>query len=334
METITSATKRKKRKTRKCLDELRKRSRRSTDSLIKPTAMGNLKETISSLNEPLKLINNNNYITTNRLTLAMFPKAIRSETITRPVLSNIQHNVSSNNFSKIVSSTVILDDKNGQPNDDSDFIKNSDEESMTSAYDRCKEMGQISLQKESNSEKMSTDDNISPRSFILFSPVRQSADTDLFEESPNEHSVSTPTSSSQSIRDRCGYQLYEEFMKEIPMYLKENAPALLKEDVMKKSRTVLHNVYMDSCRRECEDNILQCIKTSVSTSKKPFANHNTIIHNPMDYLRAGYVSWRQSTAPTMSVAPDAESAAESPAPQTSLIHDTPEYTYYPHKLNQ
>lgn len=331
METITSsATKRKKRKTRKCLDEIRKRSRCGTKDPIKKTpVLGKLREIVSNVNDPRKPISNNNYITSNRLTLAMFPKAIRSETITRPVLSDIQHGACNYNLSKVVTNgrppnAVLYNDNNAQPDGDSDFIKNSDEESMSSAYDKCNE-----IQKDSTSENRSNG-GISPRSFILFSPMHQAAENDLIEESPNEHFVSTPTSSSQSVRECYGYQLYEEFMNEIPIYLRENAPALLKEDVMKKTRTVLHNIYMHNCRRGCEDNILQCIKTSVSASNK--SNHDTIVRNPMDYLKLGY-SWQQTTEPAPPLAADSTVESPAPAPQ-SLIHDTPEYTYYPHKLNQ
>lgn len=334
MEPITSVTKRKRRKTRKCLDELRKRSRRYTvyNSVKSKSPQRNK---IANERSVELVKSNNNCITSKRLTLAIFPKAIRSETITRPMCSDV-----------IEEPKICLKKPNGtlctvtskcfeakeDSEDDSDYIRLSEDNSK----DVLESCNGHNAQK--NCSDMENRDNTSVESYLLFSPEEQVRDIDLFDDTQNEAASLVTTPSLESSEETYNYHLYDEFMKEVPLYLKENVPALIKEDVTKKARTYLHNFYLESCRQECENNILQCIKSNMlrGTNRSNISREG-IVQNPMDYLRLGY-AWRQNKSqvhsPTRNcLSPPGSQTTPHSSPVNSVIHDTPDYNYYPHKLN-
>lgn len=326
METVQSALKRKKRKTRKCLDELRKRSRRNAngcDTYKKSPLVNKLGEAVTHLVR-LKPIIGKNCITSTRLTLPMHPKAIQSETITRPELSEIRQARVLNRklTSTVTSANIPLQVSNSE----SDLRRNSDEDIIDDTFGRYSEINQISPQELIASGNVSDQSKNSPSSFILFSPLDQVRDTDILEESPFRDTASTPTSpSSHSSHEDYGYHLYEEFMNEIPTYIKQNTPALIKEDVLMKIKSLKQNLYREECHQECEDNILNYIKTNMLTNNL-FSPSSAIVENTMDYIRQRL----KSSAP---ISTNSGSPCSSITPPTAPTHDTPDYIYYPHKLN-
>ncbi|KAI5634434.1 hypothetical protein NE865_12860 [Phthorimaea operculella] len=246
----------------------------------------------------------------------MFPKVIRSETITRPILPEIED--ADKNFETIIMNAKQTNNEisnevkvvEASPSD-SDYIKYSEDNSNSSENGNLSAGGQMSIQKDSDSGNLSTQDNNSARSFILFSPEAQREDSDLFEVSP-----SATFTSSQSSQGDWGYQLYEEFMSEIPHYLRQTAPALLRDDPMDTTKSALHDLYLESCRQESEENLLNSMRKSV-VRKRSFIPKEPEIESPdMDYFRISHVS-RPRTEP-----------------ERRTLYDTPDYTYYPHKLNQ
>ncbi|KAJ2947271.1 hypothetical protein O0L34_g16984 [Tuta absoluta] len=246
----------------------------------------------------------------------MFPKVIRSETVTRPILSEINEDADKNLERIIMNKKQTNYETSNEVKvveaspSDSDYIKYSEDNSISSANGNFSAGGHMSIHKDSDSGNLSTQDNNSARSFILFSPEAQREDSDLFEVSP-----SATYTSSQSSQGSWGYQLYEEFISEIPFHLRQNAPALLKDDVMDTTKSLLHDLYLESCRQESEENLNSMRKNVVR--KRSFVPKEPEIDSPeADYLRISHVS-----RPRME-------------PERHTMYDTPDYTYYPHKLNQ
>lgn len=336
MDPITSVTKRKRRKTRKCLDELRKRSRRySVYNSLKSKSPLRMRNNIANERSEELVKLNNNYITSERLTISMFPKAIRSETITRPMCSNViqepKLSIKIPNGSTFCTVTSTCFEAKENSDDDIDYIRHSEDNSKD-VIESC-----MRHNTQKNCSDLENQGNTSTESYILFSPEEQVRDID-FDETQNEAASLVTTPSLVSSEENYNYHLYDEFMKEVPLYLKENVPALTKEDVTKKAKTYLHNIYLESCRQECENNILQCIKNNMlSGSNRSNISREAIVQNPMDYLRLGY-AWRQNNRHVQSPSRDRLSSPGShttPLSPTvnSVIHDTPDYDYYPHKLN-
>lgn len=334
MEHMANVTKRKRRKTRKCLDELRKRSRRYTlYNTIKSKSPMRNKIADARSEELVKF--NNKYITSKRLTIAMYPKAIRSETITRPMCSDVLQEpkvcIKRPTVSTLCTVTSNCFEAKDDSNDDSDCIRHS-EDSSKGVIESCKIHD---TQKYSDIENQG---DTSAESYLLFSPEEEVRDINLFDETQNEVASLVTSPSLASSEESYNYHLYDEFMKEVPLYLKENVPALVKEDVTKKAKIYLHNIYLESCRQECENNVLQCIKSNMlNGNTRSNISREAIVQNPMDYLRLGY-AWRQNKGHVQSHARDCPSSPGlhttplSP-PVHSVIHDTPDYDYYPHKLN-
>lgn len=335
MESIICTTKRKKRKTRKCLDELRKRSRHYAvyNSIKSKSPQGNKVKDARS-KELVK--SNNNQITAKRLTIAMFPKAIRSETITRPMCSDVVQEpkicIKRPKGSTFCTVTSTCFEAKETSNDDSDYIRHS-EDSSKDVFESC--TGHDMQKKCSEVENHG---DTSAESYLLFSPDEEMRDIAIFDETPNESASSATTPSIASSEESYNYHLYDEFMKEMPLYLKENVPALINEDVTKKAKTYLHKVYLENCRQECENNVLHCLKSNMlSGNNRSNISREAIVQNPMDYLRLGY-AWCQNKGHVHSPARDSPSSPGSPTtpvspPVLSVIHDTPDYDYYPHKLN-
>lgn len=335
MEPTTNITKRKKRRTRKCLDELRKRSRRYTVyNSIKSKSP--LRNKVTNARSEVLVKSNNNYITSKRLTIAMFSKAIRSETITRPMCSDVMQEpkicIKRPRGSTFCTVTANCFEAKEDSNGDSDYIRHSEDNSKE-VFESC-----LGHDTQKNCSDIENQGDTSAESYLLFSPEEEVRGIDLFDETQNEAVSLVTTPSLASSEESYNYHLYDEFMKEMPLYLKENVPALIKEDVTKKAKIYLHNIYMESCRQECENNILQCIKSNMlSGNNKSNISRETIVQNPMDYLRLGY-AWRQNKGQVHDPAgasPDSPGLSTTPLspPVDSAIHDTPDYDYYPHKLN-
>lgn len=322
----SNATKRKKRKTRKCLDEIRKRSRRTGQILFESD--DNKLGEMYSKNIPKCMI------TSNRLTLRMFPNAIRSKTITRPALLDLEHKPNMN-FEELVKGKKV----------------NCNLQNTTRVRIPLNDFGNGN---EFFTNKTHVPDNhILSDSVISKETIIQNADDgkenfDLFSsmdeltnKSPNSigtQSVSTITSTStQSLHEDNGYALYEEFMSEVPACLQQNSK-LVQEDIMKKTKMLLQNLFIESCYQECEDNILKCIKNDPPKNK--YFTSRQVVHNPMDYIRLGHIQEQNECHKMSGSLSESESSSCSPlrAPSSltspsDALQDTPDYTYYPHRLN-
>lgn len=324
MDSLFINTKRKKRKTRKCLDELRKRSR-STSIADKPNKKPPLFGEFSNMNG-CKL--NNNCITSKRLTLTMFTKAVRSETITRPLPSNIKQDSTLNLDLKspvISPLNIIVDSKSSSGASTPKVCTGSD------------------IPRQSDIEHFHHDSGNSSDSMILFSPLHK-AKTRILKESANEETRSTITSTSRSVED-FGYHLYEELIEDIPLYLRRNLPNLIKEDVMNNTKTSLQNIYFENLQKQYEPNKSDepFVKENRLTSDRSCTSNEMIVQNPMDYITIG---WRRSYQ--QSCQDSSPSNADVSPPQTphtlcspvaspqlhSVLSYTPDYEYYPHRLNE
>lgn len=341
METTCTSGKRKKRRTRKCLDQIRKKSRRNCDD-INEVPIQKLKKS-NKTGDSMKLINQNRCtITTNRLTLrpVMFSKAVKSETITRPQLPS-RHS-SDNNKSIIIpdsplQSSVIVNCQNSK--DTVPRIPEKQRKSVAQNTEHCNEIEEVSFHDDSDSDR----GNASPKSFIVFSPISQAIEPEVVSSTEGE----PPPAAT-------GYHLYSEFMDELADRVTTLAPALVQPDVLWKTRKYLQDVYTDGCRRESEQNILQCMNiTGASSDSENMEPIDTIVQDPMEYIKLGMgrrsvLRERNSSEPSSpraralcppSRVPRSPSASppsppsQSSSPHLSIINDTPEYTFYPRKLN-
>lgn len=324
MEALIHNAKRKKRKTRKCLDELRKRSRNnSTKSDLLPKRPCRNIDPINSFKE--NKMSNNNYITSKRLTLTMFAKAVRSETITRPLLlDGKQSQVSVSSIKSPVTSPfrMVVESKS-----DYDSAKASSEQGSLVRQSDCE-----------NSNAFNQDSNSSD-SIVWCSPRRQ-RESNRFRDLKNEDNISTVTTNSRSTDD-FGYHMYEELLEDISLYARRNLSNFVNNDIMKKTKTHLRNLRRQNVienRENIQVDVVPSIQqTSFFKSDRSYtAPKETIVQNPMDYIKIG---WRQDyeSTPSEGVSPSHSPPLYSPRAQThmpSVISFTPDYNFYPHRLNE
>lgn len=323
MDTLLLNTKRKKRKTRKCLDELRKRSR-STSVTGDPS--NKILPQVCEFSNLIGAKQSNNCITSKRLTLTMFTKAVRSETITRPLLCDAKQdsNLNMNLKSPVISPLNIMVNP-----------KSSDESTPKICNDS-------DIPRQSELENFRHDSENSSDSMILFSPM-QKEENRTFRESANEETISTITSTSRSVED-LGYQLYEELIEDIPLHLRRILPNLIKEDVLNKTKTSLQNVYFENLQKQYEPpkSDESCVKQNGLISDRSCTT-NEIVQNPMDYIKIGWRqryqhSYHESSASNADISlPQTPHTLCSPlvSPQLhSVLSYTPDYEYYPHRLNE
>ncbi|CAB3235061.1 unnamed protein product [Arctia plantaginis] len=330
MESLSNGAKRKKRKTRKCLDEIRKRSRRTGQILFEKDD-GRFDEMFHNKNIQKCML------TSNRLTLRMFPKAIQSKTITRPVLLDLEHKPNLN-LDELVRDTNIY--------------KAQNRNFRTPIFSNIDNNGE-SFQNKSHNSNYSLIENSLIENEQIVKNCDDKEDLEMFssmDELNNKSPISMGTppassmtsSSTQSLREDNGYNLYEEFMSEIPACLQQNSK-LIQEDVMKKTKMLLQNLFIESCYEECEDNILRCIKND--KAKNMYYTSTEVVHNPIDYIRQGHVQHQTLFHNSSESISGSDSASQSPLRDPSclsspsdttlsiVIQDTPDYTYYPHRLN-
>lgn len=333
----SNIVKRKKRKTRKCLDEIRKRSRRTGQNLFE-------KDSSKVGNHNFNTVNNC-LVTHNRLTLRMFPKAVRSETITRPALIDLKEKSNLNLDELVKGVGKAINTSNSTNVRMPEFDANSSEHLKNENFkfsNKCT-LDESTSYNEPDIENMNSQEEKLSSNFDLFTSMDSAEVTDKSPESTRAQSVSTDmTSSNQS--DDFGYKMYEEFMSEIPTYLNQNA-TLIQEDVMKKTKMFLHNLFLESSYQESGENMIKCEKTN---TENDYTHNEMIVHNPMDYIRLGDVQ-QQSLFPRPSriggvidggcsiphsplLAPSLPGASPD-SPLSVIVNDTPDYTYYPHRLN-
>ncbi|CAH1635443.1 unnamed protein product [Spodoptera littoralis] len=333
MEPIMN-TKRKKRKTRKCLNEIRKKSLR-TGHLFFEKEKDNISDLIPNYNKCI--------ITKERLSLRTFPKTVRSETITRPVLAELKQKPNLK-LDELRSGSKVLDTLNSTVVKLSNFsrsLKNTNDH-----IERYKVENPMSLICSMGSNKYDEDsyvinmcnqedkfNNTNVCSFI--DPDQRSNKSSS---SIGVHSGPSPTSTSNHrFHDSFRYDLYEEFISEIPKYLKQTVKTM-EGDIVKNTKVVLKQLFISEC----------CYQEKYYTPKK------VIVRNPMDYIRLSHVQQRSlfhqssrsrrtfdeidSFPPSPIVISSSPSIshhfASSPdSPLNVIVNNTPDYSFYPHRLN-
>lgn len=335
----STATKKKKRRTRKCLDEIRKRSRR----MMRVGCFGESSQQLEKIKKTEECYARNpKLITMNRLTLNMFPKAIRSETITRPILEEIRLK-SSHNMGGL--------DKN------TSSIKYPEVE--------CFERGNRAASNNSmpmfDLEEPRQVHGSSPTGIPLRDYPNSNSPTRVnITETPADliakiYSTSTTSLSSQTDRDH-GLELYEELMSEISSHLKKVSSAIIIEDVIQNTKINLQKLYKTNWTKEYQMSIWEHEKSSKSPARTFQSSKESIVQNPLDYIRLNNVQeqsivcdtedCRSEVSGSCSV-PSPAAAAASPRSPLALgighshsctrgvaLFDTPEYNYFPHRLNQ
>lgn len=327
MEKILHNAKRKKRKTRKCLDELRRRARIVSIKNDVPYQKTCNKPIQNFKNSNCKR-DNNNCITSKRLTLTMFAKAIRSETITRPL-----------NYDEKQDRNLVINTKS-PPTSPLNIVVES---RSSDASGNIGNTNKTDIGKLSDSDNYLNHDDNSFDNFVWFSPSRQ-VERHRFPGTENEDTISMATSTSRTNED-LGYNLYEELLDDIPTFARRNLSNFIKYDVMRKTKTCLQNLYMENFHQNQENvqvNIVPSIlHTSISTSDiSQTTPKENIVQNPMDYIRIG---WRRgglrhsydSTPSDPGMSPLRSPPPCSPVTtQISIISYTPDYNFYPHRLNE
>lgn len=328
MEKSALITKRKKRKTRKCLNEIRNRSRNV-----------NSNEEQEKCGKGLNSIryNHSNMITMNRLTLAMFPKAVKSETITRPHLANIIRK------QKIVATDIVRDSviisSNSSSIADINGINGFDKVSR----DSKKSQNNIDC---FSGNSWKEDSDKTPGSCMLFSQVNEVPTSPNLAKTNTSTSLSTVTSPGITETSK---NLYDEFMEEVNEHFKHLTAALVHEDVMWKTKEQLRKNYVRSCQKEYEDNVLKCIQSNLVKNKSDchaeVANETATNGLILKDEKLGFLkeySLSLSESPECRFSPSVSSDSEnklsacspcnifSPKQSTS---DTPEYIFFPHRLN-
>lgn len=303
-EISSHAAKRKKRRTRKCLDEIRKRSLRSTFCDLIPNDAVSSKQTKKIESRALFAI------TSKRLTLQphCFSKAVKSETVTRPLIAAAPE-------------TEEFCVYNG-------FNSRNVEKKLEHENNYCQAE---SLHNQSASENAGNDDNVSneqldsqPECFnILCSP---------------EAAPSTSASSQNPLQDCGGYQLYAQFLKELPFHIERNSPDLINKNIMKKTKTFLQNVYTEGCRRKSRKRISTCANDTTESLIRSKECHKSkpsdiIIQNPIDYIKMSVVRNQECQQEDSSTYSPCSPALPLEVSPLAVIQDTPEYTFYPRKLN-
>lgn len=313
---IQNKLKHKKRRTRKNLDEMRKRSHNMTKGYSNSNYDNTKKD-----RGLLKC--SKQYITADRLTLALFNKAVKSETVTRLIRSNQTNKKNSSSYKNDLKST---------PNHIAIYEKLPSRENS-----RClvKSTNNIGLQ-DCQTNIVSILEASSPDSNLSCSPTKK--DTCNIHMSEQELLKTEARSNSyQSTDTDCDHSIYDEFMSNISTYVINNIPELTKEEVINKNIDYLQQSYMESCEQETETNILKCMDKKNIDSNSPYHSVETIIQNPMDYIQKTS-SWQQVVkniqTPTHSSSAHTSVSQHSFSSLNILSMESPEYIYFPHKLNQ
>lgn len=344
MEPIAN-TKRKKWKTRKCLNEIRKKSRRTGHTFFQ------------SENDYLSnfIPNYNKFIITNeRLSLRMFPKTVRSETITRPVLTDLKQKPDLK-LDELINGSKVLNTLNSTVVRLSSFdksLKNTNDHieryKMENSMPLTSSMGSKNYE-DSYVINMWSQENKLNDTLNVYSLIDSDDICNKSSSSTGEHSGSTPTStSSRRFYDNFGYNLYKEFISEIPKYLKETVKTM-EGDVIKNTKVCLKQLFIrECCYKESEEDLSKCIKSTT----KYYTPTKVIVHNPMEYIRLSHVQQRslfnQSSRSTrtrdesgrfppspvvFSLSPTtSHHAASLDSPLSVIVNNSPNYSYYPHRL--
>ncbi|XP_030023082.1 uncharacterized protein LOC115442220 [Manduca sexta] len=310
MKITLNTSKRKKIRTRKSLNEIRKRSRR----LMHPDTKCN--GTTGEMDNNQK--NYNHSITTNRLTLQMFPNAVQSETVTR--------------CRNRVKKKLNLNLKDLVPETKSYIINTEVVEN-----DKC-DNSENNVHNISENDEQKPDVNIALESPEVESELQRESDiAQVTEHDTHATTPSSDASDGHSTHDK--YYLYEQFMSNLSGYLKQTvASSLLSEEVIENLKEHLLSIKIQS-----NNNIQLKHKATISNMHICNVSEDLMVEDPMDYIRLSYSAMQNSPSQQSECSTGTSDGVDSllhmHSPQLMSsssrtdISDTPEYIYFPHKLN-
>lgn len=291
MESINA--KRKLRRTRRNLNEIRKRAYQINNSTFNTRF-----KTYIGVEKKRDNFKSSIFITSNRLTL--LNKTVTSETVSRSFVHKTE--CSDRNTYFVNAQCQFKCDNN---DDNSDKIDRKTKRSVSNDVHLCRPL------KEFNSDSSDTDQNNSFR-----------------------YSVKSDSLSSE-LQSDYGEHGYVRFMNDIPEYINQTAPVLLKTDTIEKKTESLRKFYLEIDNNQ---NYEQITKKYEFTNGFNSPSMENIIENPISYLGCSYpkseiVDIKDNES---SPANSFSSLTTSPSPITlyTIDCDSPEYPYYPHKLNE
>lgn len=337
MENMIFSIKRKKRRTRRCLDEIRNRLRsKNKFNFIKPGSRN-----IKFRTEEFKKTDDR-LVTVNRLTLkAMFPNAITSDTITRPILEEIKQKQSISLADVIKDSTV----NTANQHIDDRKVCFSSKINTSASFDNNIPLEQCNGNSQSGeNSNCKTCEAKCSNSILLFSPSG-SIDKPITQSKPVNGLISSK-SPPENTQD---YQHHTNMVKEIPFYCRHLASSSNRED---STITNLQALDLERCQAEYDPNIMKCdIGHDYSNESFQFEDE-VLVENPLDYLRIEHD--RQQNHTTLHVAllessgNEGEKSGESTTGESGKVrspsasdydfhfndvpYDTPDYNYFPHCL--
>ncbi|CAH0724087.1 unnamed protein product, partial [Brenthis ino] len=292
MESIN--TKRKLKRTRRNLNEIRKRAYQINNSTFNTRFKTNVG--VDKKRDPFK---SSIFITSNRLTL--LNKTVTSKTVTRSFVYKTE--CSDGNTYLVNTQCQLKCDNNEDCN--SDKIDRKTKGSVSNGVHLFRPLKRI------NSDSSDTDQNNSFR-----------------------YSVKSDSLSSE-LQSDYGEHGYVRFMNDIPKYIYQTAPILLKTDTVEKKIESLRKLYLEFDNNQ---NYEQITKKYEFTNDFNSSTMENIIENPISYLGCSYPK-----SEIVDIKDDESSTANSfsslitcPSPITlyTIDCDSPEYPYYPHKLNE
>lgn len=311
---LTTHTKRnKKKRTRKILDDMRKRSFHNTTRYYKRVKENEMlkHDNINKLSGAVHCLQPVSLITSKRLTLKfdLHTKTVKSETITRDMLKDgilqFPNNVISSLGIKITKEHQNLT----KAEESADIFNHEYDENALSRNS----FTEIHKNEESFMEKISETESIISISMSSTSNIQNIVNTSI----------------SRTSRDDC-YLLYEDFMQSIPTYLNKYATNVIKKNnINQKTKHLLQDIYFKNVNRtEIQPNAKNCNMKGLLTPYNETARP-MILENPIEYIRQNYFDKIRRESQQSPPPPGHRAVASCSA----FIDHTPEYIYYARKLN-
>lgn len=332
METL-NIKKRKKRKTRKCLDELRRKTHRANDvyRIYKNTDAKVCKNKSNYIK--------NNCITANRLTL--INKAIISETVTREQLAALESKNLHLNKCRETAKSNLVNNSDTKSNNNGTVVRKED---IPITENRNREMNYSSPNTSDVVDVIMCDDVNTPKSVPLFSPGSQSKEINAKSTSPFQISLSSNSSTDATLNTvEPAPDIYDHIIDGIDLYLEQEHPHIIKamDEEVEKVKADFVSSFVPEVTSNSDTTSDNTPSAHYSSPERPYSSPNVpIIENPRDYIAH---SWSQRSAESKTsgiqvTSPSASSSSvsihiSSPSPLVSTVYDTPEYRYYPHRLN-
>ncbi|XP_046966966.1 uncharacterized protein LOC124535001 [Vanessa cardui] len=309
--------KQKKRKSRKRLNAIRKKA--LENAIADNFHKSDLKTKTNKNNFCTHKNTTSICITTKRLTL--FNKAVTSDTVSRTNIAELKNKLNGNDNKKDVNRVAKLTSP-----------LNRQDTNILTAYQVNKKKGGVScVIKNCNDCELNCK---TKSSMVIFSPLNLPEDLDISNALRNyrNQSEQVATVEQSSINNSFrGTKFYNDFLNKIPNYLKRVAPTLLKTDFIHKCKMSLTNLYMENYHLSIKE-----YSSSLSDFSCNDSSQGSIIQNPTDFIDYSYEEVSNSdfvSSPLCSIVSNSFMGLSS-SPLSTVVSDSPEYIYYPHKLNQ